>query len=224
MISKRLNKIASFIKDDHDVSDIGSDHGLLLVLLNQKDFKHNVLGVENKIGPYKNLEKTVLSINKENFKSVLGDGLEIVPENYKTIVIAGMGFNNIKNIVLNDLKKGFKRQKFIIDCHTSQKEVRGFFVSLGYSIENEAIVFEDSIYYDIIVFSLSDSKKYTDIELEFGPFNIEKKEELFIQRYNSELEKLKELYNTIDNLDRKNELSKEITKLEEILKWIQKSC
>ena len=71
MISNRLNQIVNFIKDDHDVADIGSDHGLLLVLLNERNFPNKVLGVENKIGPYKNLERTIKSINKPNFSSNL---------------------------------------------------------------------------------------------------------------------------------------------------------
>ena len=135
MISSRLTKIAELIKDDHDVADIGSDHGLLLILLNNRKFPKKVLGVENKVGPYKNLEKTVLSINNPNFSSNLSSGLKKVDINYQTIVIAGMGFATIKEIVLDDIKKGHKRETFIIDCHTNQNEVRSFFYELGYKID-----------------------------------------------------------------------------------------
>ena len=173
MISNRLNQIVNFIKDDHDVADIGSDHGLLLVLLNERNFSNKALGVENKIGPYKNLERTIKSINKPNFSSNLSSGLDNVSENYQTIVIAGMGFNNIKEIVLRDFDKGNHRETFVIDSHTNQDEVRTFFYNLGYKVDDEMIIYEDSIYYDIIRFSLNRNNiHYNSLELEFGPFNL----------------------------------------------------
>ena len=74
-------------------------------------------------------------INNPNFSSNLSSGLKKVDINYQTIVIAGMGFATIKEIVLDDIKKGHKRETFIIDCHTNQNEVRSFFYELGYKID-----------------------------------------------------------------------------------------
>ena len=218
MISDRLNKISQFIKDDHDVADIGSDHGLLLVLLNNRNFKNNVLGVENKIGPFDNLKKTICSINKPNFCCDLSNGLENVSPNYQTIVIAGMGFSNIKEIVLNDIKNGNKRDTFIIDCHTNQDEVRKFFYEIGYKISDETIILEDSIYYDVICFALNNDKtSYSSKELEFGPFNLKRKSDIFIKRYTVQLNKLKQIKLSIKNESRIKEIDQKINKLEEII-------
>lgn len=218
MISNRLNQIVNFIKDDHDVADIGSDHGLLLVLLNERNFPNKVLGVENKIGPYKNLERTIKSINKPNFSSNLSSGLDNVSKDYQTIVIAGMGFNNIKEIVLRDIDKGNYRETFIIDSHTNQDEVRTFFYNLGYKVDDEMIIYEDSIYYDIIRFSLNRINiNYKSLELEFGPFNLKNKPVAFINMCNEKINKLKYVLTQISDEAKKSEIKEKIIKLEEIV-------
>lgn len=218
MISNRLNQIVNFIKDDHDVADIGSDHGLLLVLLNERNFSNKALGVENKIGPYKNLERTIKSINKPNFSSNLSSGLDNVSKNYQTIVIAGMGFNNIKEIVLRDFDKGNHRETFVIDSHTNQDEVRTFFYNLGYKVDDEMIIYEDSIYYDIIRFSLNRNNiHYNSLELEFGPFNLKNKQAVFINMCNEKINKLKYVLTQISDEAKKSEIKEKIIKLEEIV-------
>ena len=218
MISNRLNQIVNFIKDDHDVADIGSDHGLLLVLLNERNFSNKALGVENKIGPYKNLERTIKSINKPNFSSNLSSGLDNVSKNYQTIVIAGMGFNNIKEIVLRDFDKGNHRETFVIDSHTNQDEVRTYFYNLGYKVDDEMIIYEDSIYYDIIRFSLNRNNiHYNSLELEFGPFNLKNKPAVFINMCNEKINKLKYVLTQISDEAKKSEIKEKIIKLEEIV-------
>ena len=218
MISERLKQISNFINDDHDVADIGSDHGLLLVLLSNRNFSHEVLGVENKIGPFSNLEKTVNKIAKNNFKCLLSDGLKDVKGNYKTIVIAGMGYSNLKNI-LNKDKNLKSREKFVIDCHTNQKEIRNLFYELGYKVEDDKVIFFVVIYYNAIKFEINnDNQTYNSLELKYGPLNIKRKDDIFIQRYNKQLYKVKNLCNSISNLERKKELELEIKELEEIIK------
>lgn len=218
MISNRLNQIVNFIKDDHDVADIGSDHGLLLVLLNERNFPNKVLGIENKIGPYKNLERTIKSINKPNFSSNLSSGLDNVSKKYQTIVIAGMGFNNIKEIILRDFDKGNRRETFVIDSHTNQDEVRTFFYNLGYKVDDEMIIYEDSIYYDIIRFSLNRNNiHYNSLELEFGPFNLKNKPVAFINMCKEKINKMKYVLTQISDETKKSEIKQKIIKLEEIV-------
>ena len=219
MISNRLKCIVEFLDNDHDIADIGSDHGLLLILLNEKNFTKNALGVENKIGPYKNLEKTIKTINKPNFKSSLSSGLEKVPANYETIVIAGMGFTNIKEIVLKDREKGNIRNTFVIDCHTNQELVRSFFYRLGYKINDETVLYEDDIYYEIIKFTLNvDKAKYTDEELKYGPLNLKRKTETFLNMCKDKIYKLSNILNKISSDNEKYKLIKtEISFLKEIV-------
>ena len=148
----------------------------------------------------------------------MSNGLENVSPNYQTIVIAGMGFSNIKEIVLNDIKNGNKRDTFIIDCHTNQDEVRKFFYEIGYKISDETIILEDYIYYDVICFVLNNDKtSYSSKELEFGPFNLKRKSDIFIKRYTVQLNKLKQIKISIKNESKVKEIDQKINKLEEII-------
>lgn len=220
MFSERLIKISNFIEDDHDVADIGSDHGLLLVLLSNKKFKHNVLGVENKEGPFKNLENTVNKINKSNFKCIFSSGINDVTENYKTIVIAGMGFDTIKGIILENKRKLEYIEEFIIDCHTNQQLVRPLFYEFGYKIADETIVSEDGIYYDLIKFKKNyENITYNDIELKYGPINIKNQSKEFKDKYISILKKLEEIKHKLDNNNQKySEIRNEIKEIKKVLR------
>ena len=218
MISNRLKQIANYIDDDHDVADIGSDHGLLLVLLSNRNFSKKVLGVENKKGPFENLKNTVNQINKANFLVSFSNGLNDVPSSYQTIVIAGMGYENIKNIVESDIFNGNKRQTFIIDCHTNQTNIRGFFYNLGYKISNETVVYEDNIYYDLIKFVINDNHvTYNNIELEYGPLNLKNKNDIFIKKCKEQLSKFTDIVEKVNDKSKTKKIERKIKILEAII-------
>ncbi len=181
MISKRIKQIKKYIPLNQDVADVGSDHGLLLGLLFDDGFPNKMLGIENKEGPFSNLSKLVKAINAENVSCVLSDGINYLPSNYKTVVIAGMGLDTIKAIINKSKDKIDFISDFIIDCHTSYEKVRPFFVELGYHVAEETIIFEDNIYYEIIHFKKG-PQNYTALELTYGPIILLEKSENFINR------------------------------------------
>lgn len=188
MISNRIKQIKKYIPLNQDVADVGSDHGLLLRLLFDDGFPNNMLGIENKEGPFSNLSKLVKAINDEKVSCILSDGIDYLPSNYKTVVIAGMGFDTIKAIINKNKDKIDFINDFIIDCHTSYEKVRPFFVELGYHITEETIIFEDNIYYEIIHFKKG-YQNYTALELTYGPINLAEKSEVFINRNKLLIEK-----------------------------------
>lgn len=181
MISKRIKQIKKYIPLNQDVADVGSDHGLLLRLLFDDGFPNKMLGIENKEGPFSNLSKLVKAINAENVSCVLSDGINYLPSNYKTVVIAGIGLDTIKAIINKSKDKIDFISDFIIDCHTSYEKVRPFFVELGYHVAEETIIFEDNIYYEIIHFKKG-PQNYTALELTYGPIILLEKSENFINR------------------------------------------
>lgn len=181
MISKRIKQIKKYIPLNQDVADVGSDHGLLLRLLFDDGFPNKMLGIENKEGPFSNLSKLVKAINAENVSCVLSNGIDYLPSNYKTVVIAGMGLDTIKAIINKNKDKIDFISDFIIDCHTSYEKVRPFFVELGYHVAEETIIFEDNIYYEIIHFKKG-PQNYTALELTYGPIILLEKSENFINR------------------------------------------
>lgn len=200
MISNRLLAIVNLIKNDNNIADIGSDHGYVLIELRKQGFKSNLLGVENKVNPYNRLIKNIKLSNFSDIDANLSDGLDMVSAQYHTIILAGMGFNNIVTIISKNIAKLKNITNFIIDAHTDKGKVRDYFSSLGYKIEDETIVFEDNIYYDLINFvKCQNSPNYTKEELEFGPINLIKKEDSFINMIKFEIERNKMLISKLNS-------------------------
>ena len=222
MISIRLQSIVDLITEDNNIADIGSDHGYVLISLRNKGFKSKLLGVENKLAPFKNLESGLKENNINDVDISLSDGLKEVGPEFKTIVIAGMGFDTIKKIIEESKYKLENVEYFVIDSHTSFQKVRPYFISLGYDVDDEQIIYEDSIYYQLIRFKKTNIKpNYSERELTYGPINISKKGNNFINYINSEIDTRKEILSKIPKSNKKFlKLLDEISKMEELL-WIQ---
>ena len=181
-ISNRLKVIASFIKDNSNVIDVGADHGLLEIYLLEQNKVNSLFAVENKIGPY-----TILKNNLKDYKVdlSLSDGISEMPKHVDTIVIAGMG-----GILISDILKAHKEKltnvkQIVVDAHRDNRLVRENITKLGYYIEKEQIVFENNKYYSVISF-LKGHKDYSEDELEWG-YNV-KQDPLFEDYKKHELE------------------------------------
>ena len=93
-LSNRLETIINMVDKGSLVADIGSDHGYVSIELIDINIASKCFAVENKIGPYTTLVANCLSHG--NIITSLSDGLTQVPSEFKTVIIAGMGFETIK--------------------------------------------------------------------------------------------------------------------------------
>lgn len=205
MISKRLMAISQMATNNSNLADIGSDHGYLLLLLRMNGFKGKLLGVENKEGPFNIL---YLNIKNSKFNDSINvsfsDGLDKVDNNFNEIVIAGMGFETIRNIICKNINKVEYISSFIIDSHTKCDDLRKFMNEIGYKIVDEKIIYEAKKYYEIIKFSKGYAE-YNNKELYFGPILLKERSVVFINKYQ---EKLKNIENIINKLKPESELYK----------------
>lgn len=194
-IPLRLRTIASFIKPNEKVADVGADHGLLELFLVTRNTNNQVVAIENKIGPYEILKEKLIGI--KNIRLSLSDGLEAVDRDVNTIVIAGMGGYNIVKILNDQSKKLSSIDKIIVDAHRDANEVRKTVINFKYKITKEKIIFENNTFYVIIVFKKTKQKQtYSEDEIEFGfelfkdPLWEEYKNHL-ITRYKRNIQKIK---------------------------------
>lgn len=191
-ISNRLLTIASFIKDNAFVMDVGADHGLLEIYLFDNNKIKSVVAVENKEGPYSILVK---SLEGRDITCLLSDGIKDISPEVDTVVIAGMGGNLIVDILAKDISKLRNVRNIIVDAHKDNELVRRELVKLGYKIEKEKIVYENKKYYFVISF-VKGTSEYSQNEYEFGyktdldPL-FENYRQFEINRLSSDLEKTK---------------------------------
>ena len=165
--SSRIQTIGDFINGGEKIADIGADHGLLELYLLAKHDDIEILAIENKIGPYKILDLNLRGVNK--VKISLSDGLEAVDDNIDTVIIAGMGGINIKNIINAYPDKVKKLKKIIIDAHRDTQIARETIVNYGFKIAKEKIVYDKKKFYIVMEFIKSNKvEKYNEDDLQIG--------------------------------------------------------
>jgi len=213
MLSKRLLALADFIDDNEIVADIGSDHALLLCYL--ADRKRLVKGYAIDIakGPLKQAKKNITEAKHNNIDCLLAFGLSELPQDTTVVVIAGMGYKTIKDILTNDWDKLQSISYVIIQCNSQISLLRRFLAERQVNITDELWV-KDYKDYQLIKFNIKKKKDYLEKEIYFGPCLLKKKQHDFISYYKKHYSKLLKNY----KLSNKEELKKEIILIEENLK------
>ena len=219
MLSKRLSIIYSFIDEGSSVVDVGCDHGYLLIELAKNNKSTNLLGVENKLGPFSTLKKNIKLNNLDDKINIsLSDGISNVDSSFDTLVIAGMGSDNIMGIIERNKDKLSLFNTIIIDSHTETEKIRRYFVKKYYKISNEKIIKDNKIVYEIIKF-VKGKTNYSDLEFKYGPIILNNKnDEEFKEIYKERVQYLTKKLENATNEKFKNNLSSEIEEICSILR------
>ena len=201
------------------VADIGADHGKLMIALFEGGIVSHGYAVENKKGPYNRLVKALQEKGiEDDIVPLFSDGIKDLPASVHTVIIAGMGGNNIINILKKYPEKAKQIQTLIVDAHNAVPKVRKEVSKLGFIIADEKIVREDNVFYEIIKFIRADIAMYGENDLEFGPILRQEKCATFKEKYN---ERISEIDNLIMNnklpAERISELSKEKERIKQVL-------
>jgi tRNA (adenine22-N1)-methyltransferase len=197
-LSKRLNAIASFVRENAKIADIGCDHALLDIYLVTNNPKITSIAVDVKDGA---LKQALNNIEKYNIKDAielrLGDGLDVVGvDEVDTIVMSGLGCPKIIEILSKDVNKLSNVTDLIIQSNTDYYHLRKSLCKLGYYINNETLVKENDIIYVIIHFKKG-RKLYRESDYLFGPYLRIEKSLLYRELINDDLKKKEILYNLI---------------------------
>lgn len=157
-LSKRLQTIADFVEEKSKIIDVGCDHGLLDIYLTKyKKCKCLATDISTKC-----LEKAQENIKNFNLEKEIDtkvtNGLNNINySDFDIIIISGMGFQTINNIL-----KDKEPKKLIIQSNNNIEELRKE-LTKKYKIINEKIVFENNIYYVILYLQKGKQKyKYAD--------------------------------------------------------------
>lgn len=187
----RIKELAKLIPPYKYLADIGCDHGYLI----KEAFSEGVIyaqAIDNKKGPLMQAQNN-LSEYKSKVDFFLSSGLKDLKDNIEVVVIAGMGGNLIIDILKADLDKLKNVKRLIIQANKNIPEVREYITkNCGFKIAYEKIIFEDAIYYELIVFEKGYSE-YSNDEYFFGPILLQEKNPLFIKKWKDQIEKYKKI-------------------------------
>lgn len=150
-LTPRLQKLADWVEPGARVADIGTDHGYLPVWLLTAGRVTSAIGSDLRAGPLESARKTAIRYAvSEKISLRLGDGLNgILPSEVDTLVIAGMGGENIAAI-LSDAP--WARQCTLLLQPMSRSEaLRNFLETDGYAIERETLVEDRGTLYPVML-------------------------------------------------------------------------
>ncbi|WP_392486881.1 tRNA (adenine(22)-N(1))-methyltransferase [Haloimpatiens sp. FM7315] len=223
-ISLRLKTIASMVSKCDTIADIGTDHGYIPIYLVKKGICSKAIASDINKGPVQKAEFNVAMEGlKDKIQCKLGPGFSTIkPGKIDVAIIAGMGGNLIRDIILDHEEVFRKLQYAILQPVQNPEVLRKFIYEKGYEICDEELCIEEGIFYQILKVKFSDKPKNIDsIYYEVGEKLIEKNHKLLKGFLDNLILKYERILSFIDeNTDlavkRKEEVSFKIKELKKI--------
>lgn len=162
MLSLRLKTVASFVPDNSEIINVGTDHALLEIFLAQSK-NVNSIGIDiSPVSVYR-AKKNIAREGLEKKVCILqNDGLKEINVGNKIITISGLGTQTILNIL-----KDVSGNDLIIQSNNNLYELRKKICQKGYYIYDEKAIY-DKRWYVIIYFKVG-KEDYCDFDLYRGP-------------------------------------------------------
>jgi tRNA A22 N-methylase len=123
-LGARLGFIASLISTTGDLWDIGCDHGLLLELAVNEKRNSQIVGVDRSIQVIRRLRENPILKNHPQVQLVCNVGQQLDWDKIiGNVVIAGMGWPNIKKILTRAQTAKHQSRNWILSPHADHEVV-----------------------------------------------------------------------------------------------------
>lgn len=150
-LSPRLQLLADWVPQDARLADVGTDHAYLPVWLALHGRVTSAIASDLRKGPLERAREIGRMYGAEGVDFRLGNGLDTVrPHEADTIVIAGMGGENIASILAAAPWTADGRHTLLLSPHTRAEELRRFLMDHGYAIRREALVRDRGTLYPVM--------------------------------------------------------------------------
>lgn len=204
MLDRRLQSIFDLVEPCECCVDIGCDHGYLaLQLLVQRKAK-SVVAADMRELPLKSALATFSENHvTEGISFVLSDGIASVNKNFDAAVIAGMGVDNAKKIISQDLLRFREMKQVLVQVNKNTEEMRRWMVSQGFEIEAEKMSYI-RYYYTVVRYHYTGViNSYSDFEYRFGPLLLREKPLILVEYLEKTLAYQMELLNKLKSKPQK---------------------
>lgn len=227
-LSKRLKRIAEHVDKCESVADIGTDHGYIPIYLVKEGICKKAIASDINKGP---IEKAKVNVAFEGIsnkvKCLLGPGLNpLKVGEVNGVILAGMGGNLTRDILLADMEKVKKYDFIILQPAQNPEVLREFLYKNDYEIIDEDLIKDEGRFYELFKVKYNENSEKLvfedELEYEVSPLLREKNHPLFkefieekINRCETILSFIKE--DTESAKKRKSDLEEKINKLKGML-------
>lgn len=152
-LSKRIYALAAQIEQGESVSDIGTDHGYVPMLLMKNGVSPRVIMSDISDGSLARAKRTfrLCSINIDPADFRTGDGLETIePGETEAVIIGGLGGHTIASILDADSARSRSFRKLVLQPRKHSGTLRHYLYTHGWDITNEILVPEGKFECEII--------------------------------------------------------------------------
>lgn len=214
-LSKRLQTALEYVKGFTQLHDVGTDHGYLPIEAVKKGYVQKCIASDNKPKPYENALTNVSSQGlSTQIEVVLAEGLQYFSPDTDCVSILGMGGRIIRQILEEASLQSVKR--LILGPNSDAYTVRDFLELNEYEIEDERFILDQGKYYQIII-AKKGTMDLTEIEKEFGPINIGRKEAAYVAFLTRMIQILEQAILKTTNLEERSGLQARLLELKEII-------
>ncbi|MDR1131290.1 MAG: class I SAM-dependent methyltransferase [Oscillospiraceae bacterium] len=187
-LSGRLEAIARLIPRG-GVADVGTDHGYIPVYLALNAYEGRIVATDIKKAPLERARKSARAYGQaEKIEFRLCDGLSAPDGGIETVVIAGMGGENIARIIE---KAPWLRENgclLILQPMTKAAFMRAWLYTNGFAVCSEQLV-EDGAVYELLRAHPGEDLPYSPAELLLGHTRLIAADPLFARRLDGLIEK-----------------------------------
>ena len=178
----RLRTVAKQIRA-HCHADIGSDHGKLLVALLHAGRIQSAIAIENKLYPFENSRRALIGLNGEARYADGLHGLDVGEA--ESLSICGMGGASMVGI-LKAIPQRVPHQ-VVLQPNCDEELVRRWGFDNGFHLVDEQIAWSHRPYVVLTYRSASGldpayAKQDRDAAFMFGPINLARRDQPFIER------------------------------------------
>lgn len=210
-LSKRLAAIAERIPPCRTLADIGSDHAWLPIYAAGRGLCRQAVAGDINEGPLKAARRNIAAMGLEGrIDARLGDGLAVIePGEADVVVIAGMGGSTITAILASGTERLQGVRKLLLAPNVGTSLVRRWLHEHGWYLQDECVVEEDGLFYDILEAVPADGRESreaaatlyepltlaggavasADLLMELGPHLLKRPTPPFFGKWKEELEK-----------------------------------
>ncbi|QNQ80389.1 tRNA (adenine(22)-N(1))-methyltransferase [Lactobacillus sp. PV034] len=226
MLEQRLAQLADMVEPGSRVADIGTDHAYLPIALVKDEKVNFAIASDVAAGPLNNAINDIKMAGLEGkIITRLGSGLETLKPEDKidTIIIAGMGGKLMRDLLDKPAQENNFYENLILEPNVGEPIVRKWLMDHSYKIEAEKIIEVSGHIYELIKAKwVKDLVNLSTAQIQFGPFLLKEKNNIFIKKWSKQLDFQKNLLSNLQKAKQQDANKIEATKkiiamIEEIL-------
>ncbi|EOU1827504.1 class I SAM-dependent methyltransferase [Clostridium perfringens] len=227
-LSKRLKRIAEHVDKCESVADIGTDHGYIPIYLVKEGICKKAIASDINKGP---IEKAKVNVAFEGVsnkvKCLLGPGLNpLKVGEVNGVILAGMGGNLTRDILLADIDKVKKYDFIILQPAQNPEVLREFLYKNDYEIIDEDLIKDEGRFYELFKVKYNENSEKLvfedELEYEVSPLLRKKNHQLFKEFIEEKINRCETILSFIKEdteaaKKRKSDLEEKINKLKGML-------